>query len=148
MENPLNEGKACCQGRDCQEIYPPVGEQMIQIFQSYNSSSRIQDDFLFFDEQERLRKEKIHKYNKKAPVKNNGPLPFAHLAANPVHAQRHHMESQRQQILPFYQQPSAPKRALTASFCYNNNSIARNNNHAHHQHTDKIENLYLSNSNN
>lgn len=32
IENPLNENKPVCQGRDCQEIYPRVGEKMLQIF--------------------------------------------------------------------------------------------------------------------
>lgn len=29
IENPYNENKPACQGRDCQEIYPKIGEKML-----------------------------------------------------------------------------------------------------------------------
>jgi len=50
IENPLNENKPACQGRDCQEVYPKVGERMLNIFKHFESQSKLRRDFLFFDE--------------------------------------------------------------------------------------------------
>jgi hypothetical protein len=58
IENPLNENKPACQGRDCQEIYPKTGEKMLTVFRTYVAASKLFDDFMFYDEQERLRSSK------------------------------------------------------------------------------------------
>ena len=50
IENPYNENKPACQGRDCQEIYPRVGEKMLQIFSNFKSSTNLFDDFNYYDE--------------------------------------------------------------------------------------------------
>lgn len=55
IENPLNENKPACQGRDCQEVYPKTGERMLAIFQSFRSTTRLYDDFKYYDDQEKFR---------------------------------------------------------------------------------------------
>lgn len=59
IENPYNENKPACQGRDCQEIYPKIGEKILQIFESYKSSTKLFDDFNYYDDQEKFRLQKI-----------------------------------------------------------------------------------------
>lgn len=55
IENPLNENRPACQGRDCQEIYPKIGESMLGIFHNFRSTTKLFDDFKFYDEQEKFR---------------------------------------------------------------------------------------------
>ena len=55
VENPLNENKPACQGRDCTEIFPKVGEKMLLMFQGFRSTTKLFDDFKFYDEQEKFR---------------------------------------------------------------------------------------------
>jgi hypothetical protein len=59
IENPLNENKPVCQGRDCQEIYSVVGERMLQIFAGFKSLTRIYDDFMIYDEKEKQKNLKL-----------------------------------------------------------------------------------------
>jgi hypothetical protein len=59
VENPYNENKPACQGRDCQEIYPKIGEKMLQIFANFKSSTKLFDDFKYYDEQEKFRLQKV-----------------------------------------------------------------------------------------
>ena len=63
IENPLNENRPACQGRDCQEVYPKTGEKMLTVFESFKSSTKLFDDFMFYDEQEDLRKLKLSTVN-------------------------------------------------------------------------------------
>lgn len=55
IENPLNDNKPACQGRDCQELFWKVGERMLFIFANYRATTRLYDDFKFYDEQEKFR---------------------------------------------------------------------------------------------
>jgi len=55
LENPLNENKPACQGRDCTEIFWKVGERMLMIFEHYKATTKLYDDFKFYDEQEKFR---------------------------------------------------------------------------------------------
>jgi hypothetical protein len=41
LTNPFNEDKPACQGRDCQEVDPFVGDQMISIFMKSPSHSNL-----------------------------------------------------------------------------------------------------------
>lgn len=50
IDNPLNENKPVCQGRDCQEVYPKIGERCLYIFATYKPQTRIFDDFKIYDE--------------------------------------------------------------------------------------------------
>lgn len=56
IENPLNENKPACQGRDCTEYYPKTGEKMLLMFTNFKAATQLIDDFKFYDEQEKLRK--------------------------------------------------------------------------------------------
>ena len=73
IENPLNENKPACQGRDCQELYPKIGSKMLEIFLNYKSTTRLFDDFKYYDEQEKfkaqkqIQKEKFNFRNHKVP---------------------------------------------------------------------------------
>lgn len=69
IENPLNENKPVCQGRDCQEVYPKVGERMLYIFATFKPMTRIFDDFGIYDEQERHRNERLAFREKRANQK-------------------------------------------------------------------------------
>lgn len=69
IENPLNENKPVCQGRDCQEVYPKVGERMLYIFATFKPMTRIFDDFGIYDEQERHRNERLAFREKRAAQK-------------------------------------------------------------------------------
>ena len=55
IENPLNENKPACQGRDCTEIFYKVGEKMLLIFAHFRSTTKLYDDFKFYDQQEQFR---------------------------------------------------------------------------------------------
>lgn len=59
IENPLNENKPACQGRDCQEVYPKTGERMMAIFSNFRSTTRLYDDFKYYDDQEKFREQKV-----------------------------------------------------------------------------------------
>lgn len=57
IENPYNENKPACQGRDCTELYPKTGERMLSVFQNYRSTTSLYDSFKYFDNQENIRKQ-------------------------------------------------------------------------------------------
>lgn len=65
IENPLNENKPACQGRDCQELFPKAGERMLAIFKTFVSTSKLFENFIFYDEQERFRRLKERGFVKK-----------------------------------------------------------------------------------
>ena len=57
FKNPFHENRPVYQGRDCQEIPPPIGEQVLTFFKKYNPVTRLLDDFKFYDEREDLQKQ-------------------------------------------------------------------------------------------
>jgi hypothetical protein len=50
VENPLNENKPFCQSRDCQEVFPKVGEKILLFFKEFKHKSSFYDDFLWFEQ--------------------------------------------------------------------------------------------------
>ena len=50
FKNPLNENRPIYIGRDCQEVYPRVGQKLLAFFETYQSKTRLFDDFHIYDE--------------------------------------------------------------------------------------------------